>query len=204
MSAPSPDSPDSSLVSGSGGRSAYFSIWPTGTKSADYLSDRPLSSFLRSGVSLLPTPRAMERRSVAARAVDVRNYIRLMGEVEVYQADFNRFVDEYYRSGSPDQAADAIWFFVNSEMLGKCSSEGGIDLTPYAFARIAEDHPEVIRNYEALLDKAPPRGKAYILSLLGMVGDEGTQGFLKNRLWKKALKSGLNMKIKQNGLIWKE
>ena len=104
----------------------------------------------------------------------------------MYEAEFIRFTNEYYRFGSPDQAAEAIWYFVNSEMLGKCSSEGGIDLTPYVFARIAEDHPEVIRDYEALLEEATPRGKIFLLSLLGMVGDEHTQKLLNDRFYDDA------------------
>lgn len=130
----------------------------------------------------------MERRLPTTLAVDVRGHILLIWEDEVHEADFNKFVDEFYRSGSPNQAAEAIWCFVHSEMFGKRSSEGSIDLTQYFFARIAEDHPEVVRSYEAQLDEATPNGKVYILSLLGMVGDEHTQSFLNNRFADDAYK----------------
>jgi hypothetical protein len=131
---------------------------------------------------------AIEWRLPTTLAADVRGHFRLTGEDQVHEADFNKFVSEFYRSGSPDQAADAIWYFVNSERFGKRSREGGIGLTQYFFARIAENHPEVVRSYEALLDKATPNGKVYILSLLGMVGDEHTKSFLNNRFTDDAYK----------------
>ncbi len=95
------------------------------------------------------------------------------------EEEFQEFTNNYYRSGSPEKAPEALTLFVTSDLLVDATPHG-IEPAQYLFGRIGEDRPEVLRGYESVLEKSDSEGRAFILSLLGSIGDERTDALLKS------------------------
>ena len=80
------------------------------------------------------------------------------------QVALDEFLQCYYRRPRPGQAPEALRSFsVSLDPENRAS----VAIGRYFFRRIAQDHPEIIAGYEALLDgPLPPSGQAFVQEVL--------------------------------------
>lgn len=95
------------------------------------------------------------------------------------EEEFQEFTNNFYRSGSPEKAPEALTHFVKSDLFVNATPHN-IEIVHYLFGRIGEDRPEILRGYESVLEKSNFEGRDFIISLLGSVGDERTDALLKS------------------------
>ena len=82
------------------------------------------------------------------------------------------FVNRYFDSPEPQRAPEALRAFLKSPV-----GQDRNNVTWYLFARIAQDHPWLVREYEPLLREIP-EGRTALLLILWQCGDEGTKALL--------------------------
>ena len=94
------------------------------------------------------------------------------------EADFWIYTTYYYNSGSPGSALEMLEHYLSEPPREDHS------LIPilYFFGRVAQGHPQVVREYEVLFQRAPNSCRPAILRLLGLAGDGQTREFLKGCL----------------------
>ena len=91
------------------------------------------------------------------------------------QQEFERYKSFYYLIGSPSLAGDALACFVAGPGLRDADAARS---AVYFFSRLAELHPVVLRQYEAVARDTSSEGKAFVLKIFEHVADEGTRRFL--------------------------
>jgi hypothetical protein len=101
--------------------------------------------------------------------------------------EIEKYTNFYYQSGSPDRASEVLHYLISSEML-QIIMDRGLHTIPYFFSRIAQNHPKIIRQYEALFDKASHEGRLLILRILEFGGDEETRDFISSRINEREFK----------------
>ena len=95
--------------------------------------------------------------------------------------EFNQYTHNYYQSGSPQKAPEALLHFLSEELEEK--TVAGTELILYFFGRIAQRDACIVREYERLLDaRLASKGVSVLLQLLQRVGDLHTRDLLKSHL----------------------
>jgi hypothetical protein len=83
------------------------------------------------------------------------------------------FVDRYCASPEPQRATEVLRGFLKSPLAQDRNS-----VAWYFFARVAQDHASLIREYEPLLREIP-EGRTALLLALWQCGDAETKAFLE-------------------------
>ncbi len=91
------------------------------------------------------------------------------------QQEFGRYKNFFYLIGTPSAAGEALACFLNGPNV---RDENASRTALYFFTRIAELHPTILRQYEAVARDSTSEGKTFVLRILEHVGDEGTRRFL--------------------------
>ena len=95
--------------------------------------------------------------------------------------EFDEVQNYYYQYGSPEMAVEALKHYLTSDELLESSNPPESNPGLYLFSRIAELNPGLIREYEALFDKASGKGKTLLIWLLELAGDGQTRVFLDSQ-----------------------
>ncbi len=96
-------------------------------------------------------------------------------EARAYEPGAQSFFDRYYQSPEPHRAPEALRAFLGNPACQDPAANVGW----YLFARIAQDHPSLVREYAKLLREIP-YGRAVLLRILCQTGDEETRTFLES------------------------
>jgi len=109
------------------------------------------------------------------------------------EEEYNKFITYYYQSGTPELAAESLEYFIVSELM-KHSRTHPIDipLASYFYAKIAENNPSIIEEYESVFRRVPHQGKIFILKVMEWLHDENAKGFLIRTLRDKTYKEERN------------
>jgi hypothetical protein len=104
--------------------------------------------------------------------------------VPMDEQEFNEFFTYYYKTEASDQVAEALEYFINSGMMEQSGTVpfGESHIMPYFFAKIAENNPTVLEEYETIFEKASHEGRIFILKLMEWLHDEYTREFLNSVL----------------------
>ena len=94
--------------------------------------------------------------------------------------EFDQFLTNYYRSGHPNQAPEALTYLLNEGL--DTIPEFPMPIALYFFARVAQTDPAIVREYERRLKGLSGSGVSVLLELLQHVGDEKTREFLASSL----------------------
>ena len=79
------------------------------------------------------------------------------------ESEFDAYLTNYYQSPAPERASEAVRWFAASPLVEDPLSRAPV---AYFFARLAQEHPALFREYEAVHQHATPTGKAFIHGIL--------------------------------------
>lgn len=97
------------------------------------------------------------------------------------QVTFQNTLTYYYQNPSTEVAADAIrWWVKNDHSMQTGFDENPCNLYLYAFVRLGQLHPLLIRRYETLFEEANPWGKQFLARVLAHIGDEASEGWAQS------------------------
>jgi len=130
------------------------------------------------------------------KKINIEMANRLMKEIEKKQnssskngaiksdQEFNDFTTYYYLSPQPNEATQALKYFLNSKLFRDNIKTNGhvIEMMAYFFGRVANINPNLLREYEKFYDSEDMHGKLFLISVFAIASDEQNKQFFKERL----------------------
>jgi hypothetical protein len=80
---------------------------------------------------------------------------------------FDQWIQTFYRCGSADELARALEYFVDSEAFASAA-----DISLFTFARAAVLYPEIVADYEVLLDDEALTNRNYVGAVIALAKGE--------------------------------
>jgi hypothetical protein len=97
------------------------------------------------------------------------------------QVTFQNALTYFYQNSSTEVAADAIrWWVTKDHSMQVGFDENPCNLYLYAFVRLGQLNPSLIRRYETLFEEANQWGKQFLARVLAHIGDEASEGWAQS------------------------
>ena len=94
---------------------------------------------------------------------------------------FEQFIQDYYKNPDPDQVPGLLLNLMDTQYFetGEVFKQNRQLLYAYAFGRIAEEEPSLVPLYIKMFDKASLPGKAFLVNVFQVCGNDEVKTFLE-------------------------
>lgn len=94
---------------------------------------------------------------------------------------FERFLQDYYKNPDPDKVPGHMLNLIDTEYFesGDVFRQNRQLLYAYAFGRMAEEEPSLIPIYTKIFEKTTPQGRAFLVNVFQVCGNDEVVAFLK-------------------------
>lgn len=95
---------------------------------------------------------------------------------------FNETLHVHYQRPTADAVEDALrWWVTANHSMQAGFEENPCNIVLYAFVRLSQLHPELLRFYESLFDDTHPWGQDFLARVLAHAGDDESEKWAKSR-----------------------